>query len=390
MLALLLTTLLVPLDHANPAAGRAELYYEFGGAVDREKPFVFVIADGQQFYVRKGAAAGLQKDLFGDAVNVVAIVGRGATDAFIQRALDADGRPDWKKAWQLFNSSQWIEDIEAVRREVVGKNGTISLYGRSGGAYLAHQYLQRHGEHVARAFTTSPVQPCLNRQLAISIDDFWNELAPDTRTTLTRVLAKRPRDRQSILVALQRQHFFIPADRLAEERAALIRALDAGDEERFAAAKKEYQVDEIAELNAKPEGMAQRIRALEFFYPTGEFSKVGGEAVYPLLESQYTLLQPLLALVRDGAIPAPRCEQTSSHRVPAEILVVAARYDDAVDYRTSIALAASYPNAALFIADDNHVFTRMNEAGAMQQLQRTFLREGLRGAQFSERFRWRE
>lgn len=135
--------------------------------------------------------------------------------------------------------------------------------------------------------------------------------------------------------------------------------------------------------------MAQRIRALEFFFPTGEFAKLGGEAVYPLLESQYTLLQPLLALVRDGAIPAPRCEQTSSHRVPAEILVVAARYDDAVDYRTSIALAASYPNAALFIADDNHVFTRMNETGAMQQLQRTFLRDGLRGVRFPEQFRWR-
>jgi pimeloyl-ACP methyl ester carboxylesterase len=275
---------------------------------------------------------------------------------------------------------------------VAGPRGKISLYGRSGGAYLAHQYLQRHGEHVERAFTTSPVQPCMNRDLRIGIDRFWEELSPDSRTALKRVLAKRPADRQTILVTLQRQHFFIPAARLHEERAALIRALDAGDEERFRTARSEYQVDAIAELNAAPGGMAQRIRALEFFYPTGELAKVGGDAVYPLLESQHAMLRPLLELIRTGAIPAPRCELDATHRTPSNVLVVAARHDDAVDYRTSIALAASYPNASLFLADDNHVFTRMNEVGAMQKLQQAFLRgTGLPEALAeAERFRWRE
>src|SRR5947209_3726085 len=81
-------TIEVPLDHQAPDKGRAALYYESGAAYDPKKPVVFVIADGQQFFMRKGAVAAMQKDTFGDGLNVVGIVGRGATKAFRDAALD--------------------------------------------------------------------------------------------------------------------------------------------------------------------------------------------------------------------------------------------------------------------------------------------------------------
>jgi hypothetical protein len=30
------------------------------------------------------------------------------------------GNTDWLKAWQVFNYTQWLSDIEAVRHAVVG------------------------------------------------------------------------------------------------------------------------------------------------------------------------------------------------------------------------------------------------------------------------------
>src|SRR5918911_1145782 len=79
-------TIEVPLDYKAPEMGRAPLYFEFGASFDPTKPVVFIIADGQQFYVRRGSVAELQHTLFGDAFNVVGIVGRGFTPEFIKAA----------------------------------------------------------------------------------------------------------------------------------------------------------------------------------------------------------------------------------------------------------------------------------------------------------------
>jgi hypothetical protein len=76
------------------------------------------MADGQQVYVRKESVKALQDKLFGSAFNVVGIVTRGSTPEFIQSTLAPTGKPDWLKAWQVFNSDQWLDDIEAVRKAV--------------------------------------------------------------------------------------------------------------------------------------------------------------------------------------------------------------------------------------------------------------------------------
>lgn len=237
-------TIQVPLDYSRPLGQHAALYFELGAPFNRRKPVVIVVADGQQFYVRKGAVADLQKSIFGDRFNVVGIVGRGRTDAFVQAALNDKGEKDWSKAWTIFRSEQWIGDIERVRKALVGANGKIMLYGRSGGAYLVQQYLQKYSDHVSRAFTSSAVSPCHNRELGIPIDTYWDELAPDLQTTLLRVFQRRASERLPILVALQRQHFFVPANGYPAAREELIRSLDRGDDATLARARKEYQVDE--------------------------------------------------------------------------------------------------------------------------------------------------
>ena len=117
---------------------------------------VFIIADGQQFYVRRGAIAQLRKSSFGDAFNVVGIIGRGFTQEFARAVQDASGQTRWALAWRVFNSEQWVEDIDTVRRKLVGQRGGILLYGASGGAYLVHQYLMKYGAHVQRAFRLRP------------------------------------------------------------------------------------------------------------------------------------------------------------------------------------------------------------------------------------------
>ncbi len=373
-------SLLVPLDHAEPHGARAALDYELGAPFDPAKPTVLVIADGQQFYVRKGAMAGLQKEEFGPEFNVVGIIGRGATPAFIEAARNGDGTPDWMSAWRLFRSDQWIEDIEAVRVDLLGRRGKVMLYGASGGAFLVHQHLARHGEYVSRAFTACPVDPFEVGALGLNSDRFWDEIGatdPALHEALKSALARHAEDRATLIMTLQRQNFFVPPERLQAERADLIRAVAAGDEERYARARKEYQVEEVRAFFEAKEGIPIRVREYELFFPAGALDRLRStEAVYPDLENQRNFAAPLLALQAESRIPAPAIDRSAPHRLETEVFVLAGRWDHTVDYRTAVALAARYPRGTLFLADDDHMFASLKESGARDDLLRSSLHDG--------------
>ena len=59
-------------------------------------------------------------------------------------------------------------------------------------------------------------------------------------------------------------------------------------------------------------------------------------------------------------------------------------------------LAASYENGAIFIANDNHVFPDMVEAGAYNDLLQTFLLHGMDSSDMeqalsrNQHFRWQD
>lgn len=388
-------SLRVPLDYAHPSLGSATLTYELGAPFDRRKPTVFVIADGQQYFVRRGTMTDFQKKLFGPEVNVVGIITRGATPAFISAALRPDGKPDWVRAWTIFNSDQWIGDIETVRRAVTG-NSKIMLYGRSGGAYLVHQYLAEHGDHVSRAFTQSPFNPRIVRNLHISLDNFWSTLGrenPELQPVLLDALKRRPQEHTRILLTLQRQHFYVPDDQLKTQRERLLRAFASGDDKLYAQFRKDYEVDGVIDLLASNNSIPQVVRVLELIGPTGAFDEQDA-AVSPLIGPQRDFARELIDLEKAGKLAPRPFDLTALHHVPAEVFILAGRDDEAVDYRTSIALAFSYPHHLLFIANDNHNFAHISTAGADAKLIQAFFVGGIGSKRLNaalsdaEQFRW--
>jgi hypothetical protein len=170
-------TLRVPIDREVPERGSFELRAECGAPFDPAKPSVILIADGQQFYLRPGAIATLQQELFSNELNVVGLIGRGDSPACQAAATRPDGAVDWTAAWQIFQWSEWIEDLEALRRVLVGPHRSLLLYGRSGGAYLTHQYLERYGQFVTCAATQAADNPFLAHELGLTEDRFWEEPA---------------------------------------------------------------------------------------------------------------------------------------------------------------------------------------------------------------------
>jgi hypothetical protein len=195
---------------------------------------------------------------------------------------------------------------------------------------------------------------------------------------------------------LQRQNFFVPPEKIQQARADLIRALARGDDRRYEEARKTYQVDAVHAFFDSPEGIPIRVREFELLYPSGALPRLKGKAVYPNHENAYNFAKPLVDLCEGGTIPVPSLDLIRLHRLETEVLIVAGRWDHAVDYRTSIALAACYPRSHLFIADDDHRFGKLEKSGAMTKLVRTFLGSGFASTEWRDAVkaaaahRWRE
>lgn len=370
----------VPLDHAAPDLGSAAIEIVLARPFDPELPTLLVVVDGQQFHLlREGAMERLVRDRLGEGYNAVGVIGRGFSDEVAGRVRRDDGSVDWTLAYRLLNSRQWIEDLDRVRQELVGGDGRVMLYGVSGGGFLVHEYLAVHGDRVSRALTESaPVRP-LDGWLRLRHDRFWDELVaddPDGARALAAALARRG-DRDDVVRLLQRQHYFVGPDELAAERGAAIEEIVAGDEKAIARRKEAYQVDAIAELAAGDTGIGIAVRMYEFVHPVLRHVELADDAVHPNVENEAALARPLLELNRRGEIPDPPFDRRALRRVDADVLLVAGRHDQTADYRAQMVLAAHYSRGELFLADDDHVLSRMDEAGARRRLVSTFLRHGL-------------
>lgn len=369
----------IPVDRDAPQRGDAELRAECGAPFDPAKPTVIVVADGQQFFLRPGAMEELQQEIFSAELNVVGLIGRGDSEACQRAALRVDGSVDWSAAWQVFQASEWIEDLEALRRTLVGTHGSILLYGRSGGAYLAHQYLERYGTRVQRVATQAVVSPSLTRELGLVEDRFWEEVGAIDPSLQLSLLKAMPRDavrRESLIVTLQRQNFFVPPAQLVGERRRLIEAIARGDEAALSNAREAYQVNEVQQLCDSPRGIAIRVRLYEFVAAAGIDTMLRTNRVDPNLENQINDAQPLLALAKQGKLEKPRWDRSRLHRLDTEVLIGAGVLDHTVDYRGSIALAYSYPRSHLVLLDDDHQLHLANADGGWNRLVTAFLVDG--------------
>jgi pimeloyl-ACP methyl ester carboxylesterase len=392
-------TVKVPLDHLAPERGQADLYCVFGAPYDLKKPVVLVICDAEQFYVGKRVIAGIQRTFFGDGLNVVGIVGRGVTGPFLDAVLRDSGRPDWEKAWRTFSSRQWVEDIDAVRKALVGERGQVHLYGAAGGGLLVHEYLAQHGEHVGRALTLAPPDPFHEGELGLNSDHFWRDIGAfdaSLQPMLLEILQRRAEDRPRILMMLQRQNFFVPTEKLQQDRADIIRGLSGSDPLRFEIACQTYRANQAYANIESRENIPVRVRECELLYPSGGLAHLKETAVYPDLETSYSLAKPFVVLCDAGEIPKPSLDFSRLRQLQTEVLILAARWDHAVHYRASMALAASYPHSQLFISDDNHVLDKLRTSGALTRLIRAFFGSGLSSAELRDAlkaaapYQWRE
>ena len=368
----------VPIDHDVPEKGTLSLYYEYGAEYDSEKPTVFFIFDGQQFF-RRGVAKKIQERLFDDRFNVVGIPGRIISQKLLDMVINADSSVNWEKAYQIFNSRQWCGDIDEARKHILGKDGKIMLFGGSGGGFLVHEYLARNGKHASRIFTEAAANPFHDAEFGIIMDKFWDEIGdydPGLHKKVYDILQKYVDKRSEIIMTFSRQHYYFKADELQQARTELIDSLYYENIEFYENAKKKFEVNEIASIMETNEAIPMRVRIYELISPMLGNVVLFGDIIYPGLEMMYDMALPLIKLNQENKIPAHSMDFSFLKNLPTDIFLLAARWDEAADYRTQIELAKKYSHSTIFIANDDHIFKNLRKAGLIKEIISTFFYYG--------------
>jgi hypothetical protein len=364
-------SLIVPVDYSNPKLGQTTISYEFGATFSSKKPTIFIIADAQQFYVRKGSVKQLQNSLFDSTFNVVGIIGRNNNDDLKNSVIDNKGDINWTTAYNIFSWQQYVNDIDAVRKRILGKNGRILLYGQSGGGFLVHQYLSVFGRYVDKAFTGAAVNYSLDYESRINHDRFWEETCnqdPTFQGRFSQLINNNYFPRDLIAMLFQRQNFFVKTDSLVYERNKLLNLLSINDTSSINDYKLKYQIKDILSFYNSPDGIPIKVRLFEFILPLLKNFKIEIYKLRPDIENLYFSSLPLIEVFSKQQIKPGQMEFNNLHLLKTNVFILSGRWDHTADYRSQIALAFIYTNHYLFIANDNHTFITLKNQGLYNKL----------------------
>jgi pimeloyl-ACP methyl ester carboxylesterase len=375
----------VPLDHGNPEAGTFTLYYELSSNFDFGNPTVFYIVDGQQY--THGADKTAEGYQFSDSLNLVLIEYRSRKHSPID-LTKADGSVGWEKAYRLTASHQAAEDIEAVRRDLFSDQPQtrIDLYGRSGGAYLVHEYLSRYPKHAARAFTRAAPNPLIMRRLgnpeSRSLVEGLDAIDPELHARLKEILAREtvpPLELQWLLLQLPYQDPDAP-----ELQARIINELHANNTTTY------------DEYHAKPRNSLSKLQASGLMRQMGPgmFLRIiecdgpyllgpKPEHVDPVYATMRHVSAPYIRLIEEKGFPAPDYPTLESFEsVEAEVFYLAGREDHMSPWAIAVELAEWFPKYSYFIADDTHTMSEHPECYPL--LRNAFFLHGLGSAELEQ------
>lgn len=354
----------IPLDHRDPGLGTFTLYYELSSNFDFGQPTVFYIVDSQQY--AHGADMMANRYEFDKSLNLVLIEYRGRKHSPIEMTR-ADGSVDWEKAYRLLASHQAVEDIEAVRRHLFSEDPDtkILLFGRSGGAYLIHEYLSKYPTNAARAFTRAAPNPIvMHRQGNPESRYFAESLAatdPSLPGKLDVVLEQELVPTLDLLWLLLQLPYRDP--NAPEIQARIISELHdqtrvTYDEHRE---KPGYDISALQSREFLEQmGAGMFLRPLEcdgpyLLGPTPDY-------VDPVYTTMRFLSAPYVTLIEERAVPEIEYPALESFKVvQAEVFYLSGKDDHMSPWSIAVELDEWFPNYRYFISDDTHTMSERPE-----------------------------
>ncbi|GEM_PF-918426 len=352
----------VPFSYRHPEKGTFRLYYEINSDFDPKKPTVIIPTDGQRSSSLIGWADRYKK-IFALSFNVVTHEYRGMPCARI-RGIEP-GRTNWEKAYEYLNTDNVVEDIERVRKDLLGDKKAF-LLGGSGTAMMGLKYLAKYHRHVERAYLMSFFKDAetSSRSGLTFFDSFLKQ--NHLEKTFATIIDRKDISPEQFLFLVQRLLYFDQ-----EKTRDLIRRTAGGDMSPAAVwTQKLGTVDYFIRSTRK-----YRPWTVVFMYETNIEPRFPGkpDINYPF----FTMAEPLNKLAAQRLIPTERFDIQGLENISTEILLVGGTLDQVAPIADIEAIHKLLPRSRLAVFEAYHCLQVIAEAKKCRnELIDVFLRNG--------------
>lgn len=369
----------LPIDHDEPQKGLFRDFYLLSPSFFKNKNITFLLTDGQMELVSPDS----DFDFFESVLpnNSYVLVGVRGHSPTVFPEVYKNGQIDYAAATHLFNSDQQVEDIEAVRLDLIKKGylsekSKINLFGASGAGVLAQQYLSKYHQHVNRVILESTGAPDIARDLQIRYSPNFKSFNPKGYAIFDSLMKKKAIDKKRMCNILYQKGRTEPQP-IAAQLDILNRAAQGNR-------LWSYQFTPITNLSLldymikAPTEIAARIRWFELVgYDLMSYNnKKETNLLYEISEKT---ISDVLEYHKIGKIPA---KEFSLKRKPftGEVLLLKGTEDVVFSDTINIHIQKAYRNAELLFFKDGH--RMQNNKDFYQKIRNTFLNEGLKSDVF--------
>jgi pimeloyl-ACP methyl ester carboxylesterase len=379
----------VPIDYDRPGEGVFTLYYQLSSNFDFNKPTLFFFQDSQQNYGEPGKVDDLAKSYqFDECFNLVRYEHRGKRYSYIQ-VENQDGSVNWERVYRVLSSRQVVEDIERVRKDLFSKHPDtkIFLYGRSGGGYLAQEYMAKYPENVARAFIRCAPNPLIMKNLGYieskHLIHSLDAVDPELQSRLKKIIDRGTVPKLDLLWLMLRLGYQYQDP--GPYQASVINELYENKNDAYQSYinKGGFSFSQLKADKAlqKQMGPGMVLRALE----CDGLYLLGPEPDYmdPIYYCYRDLSSPVLRLIEEKKVPPPVYPSLDRLRkIKTEGFYFAGRKDHMSPYQIGVELGKVIKNYEVFIVDDNHMM--LKHADCQPLLYNAFFKFGMGSEQLKE------
>ncbi|MBF0407587.1 MAG: hypothetical protein HQM10_09535 [Candidatus Riflebacteria bacterium] len=381
--------LTLPIDHNDKSRGQFKGFYILSPNFRIGDEVIFFLTDGQMELVDTEPYFPLFENLLPELSYVLIFV-RGQSPTLFPEVYRKDGGINYKEALNLYGSDQQIEDIEAVRADMLKKgmihsDGKIMLLGASGAGVLAQQYISKYGRNVSKAILEVTGAPDLSTLNKISYSRDLENYDSSVFREYEQVVEKKRANSAELsylLYNLARISIDGPAKQLQ-----MLQDLNAGKSMDYWKFWFNPQCNLMIckNLLSLPTGVAAKVRWWELV--GGElrrYSKAGRKPINLLYEFSLEVLAEFISGGDSGEIES-KCFRIERASYEGEILIISGNEDVVFSPEIGRILSKEYKNSKLASIKDGHRMLVSKEY--LKQLRKTFFLGGFRSGDFLNAYR---
>jgi len=375
----------LPLDHFSSDDSRYKGFYKLSPHFNKNDKIIFLLTDGQMELVNTNYSFNFFETIIGKSSYVI-IGRRGHSPTLFPEVFNSDGSVDFKTAINLYSSKQHIEDIEMIRLDLIkknllGRNDKVALFGASGAGVLAQQYISKYGDNVSRVILESTGAPDLSKSNNVPYSHNFQDYNPEGDKLLEALIKSEQFEKSNL------SNILYQTGRANKEpinsQIEILQSLKNGGGLFSYKFKPMFNMTFMNYMIKSPSALAVRVRWFELI---GSDLMNYNEDSKPnlLYEFSKIFVSDFLEYCKNENIK-PKVFKLNRNDFTGEVLILKGTEDVVFSDSINLKIKQTYPNSKIAFFNDGHRF--MNNLDYYKELRLEFFKNGFKSSQFENLFK---